>query len=208
MTTGDSLYNDLRPRLRDATKAAHHRIDHHPFMAPLVRGDLTARLYGDALLALYSFHAPSERAFAAFLNDPDAVPPPRSTWLAADLDRLGRTEITQSAIGSVWSGQPPASPSEYIGMRYVIEGGSLGARAILAPLIERLPSECKSVTRFFDGQQEERDWLNFWALAERLGPLDADATIHAATRFFGEIESLADRRWQESHGTGSVSTKK
>jgi len=198
MTTGASLYDTLRPRLREATKAAHHRIDHHPLMAPLVRGELTASLYGDALLALYSFHAPSERAFTAFLNDPDSRPPRRSEWLAADLDRLGRTEIPRSAIGPIWSGQAPASPSDYIGMRYVIEGGSLGARAILAPLIERLPFECKHITRFFDGQQDERDWVKFWALAERLGPLDPDETVNAAVRFFDEIEHLANRREQEN----------
>jgi len=208
MTSGASLYNDLRPKLREATKAAHHRIDHHPLMAPLVRGELTARLYGDALLSLYSFHAPSERAFAAFLNEPHTLPPPRSAWLAADLDRLGRTEIATSDIGPVWAGLPPTSPSAYIGMRYVIEGGSLGARAILAPLIERLPSDCKSITRFFDGQQDERDWLDFWALAQRLGPLDPDETVDAATRFFDEIEKLAERRWQEGRGIVSPPTKK
>ncbi|CCG40457.1 biliverdin-producing heme oxygenase [Magnetospirillum molischianum] len=206
MTTGASLYDILRPKLREATKAAHHRIDHHPLMAPLVRGELTASLYGDALLALYCFHAPSERAFAAFLSDLDSVPPCRSEWLAADLESLGRTEIAASDIGPFWSGQPPSSPSEYIGMRYVIEGGSLGGRAILAPLIERLPSECKHITRFFDGQQDERDWLNFWTLADRLGPLDADETVRAAVRFFDEIEQMADRRWQESLTTASPAT--
>jgi hypothetical protein len=91
-------------------------------------------------------------------------------------------------------------------MRYVIEGGSLGARAILAPLIERLPPECKPITRFFDGQQDERDWLSFWALAERLAPLDPDETVRAAVRFFDEIEHLAERRWQECRPAPSSST--
>jgi len=206
MTSKTSLYDILRPRLREATKAAHHRIDHHPLMAPLVRGTLTAKLYGDALLGLYSFHAPSERAFAAFLPDPECLPPRRSEWLAADLARLGHIELVASDIGPIWSGQVPSSPSDYIGMRYVIEGGSLGARAILAPLVERLPSECKTVTRFFDGQQDEGDWIRFWTLAERLAPLDLDETVRAAVRFFDEIEHLAERRWQVNNADKAGST--
>jgi len=189
---------DLRQRLREATKSAHHRIDHHPLMAPLARGDLTAQRYGDALLTLYCLHAPSERAFAAFLSDPQTLPPLRSAWLAADLDRLGRREIATASVGPVWSGLPPTSASEYIGMRYVIEGAALGARAILPSLTDRLPPECRSATSFFDGQQAPQEWEKFWGLADRLGPLDPDAAIGAAIRFFGEFEALADQRWRQS----------
>lgn len=185
-------FEELRPALREATKAAHHRLDHHPLMSPLVRGSLTARSYGDALLGLHGFHAPTELACASVR--PEDAPPRRSDWLAEDLRRLGREEDLDAPDFPRWDGRVPASPAAYVGMRYVIEGSVLGGRALLPSLRERLPASCRTITAFFDGQQDATRWEAFWALADRLPPFDPAAAIAAAVGFFAEIEALADQQ--------------
>jgi len=200
MNKADHDQNALRQQLREATKAAHHRIDHHPLMSPLVRDELSILQYGDALLGLYAFHAPSEAVFAA--ARPEVAPPRRSAWLAEDLRRLDRGGDLAAVDLPRWNGVAPASPAEYVGMRYVIEGGALGGRALLPSLRNRLPAAGRAATVFFDGQQDPQDWVAFWALAERLAPFDPAAAVAAAVRFFAEIEALADRHcaWRRSRG--------
>jgi heme oxygenase len=44
--------SELHDQLRQAAKAPHRLVDHHPLLAPLIRSELTEKQYGDALAAL------------------------------------------------------------------------------------------------------------------------------------------------------------
>jgi heme oxygenase len=136
----DPTSDPLRQALHQATRQAHHRIDHHPLMAPLVQGSLSAADYARALVALAALHHPIETVFRRFhpaLHDSLAR---RSRDLAADLDCLA-TPPAPAALW--WDGRPPSCLSDYVGMRYVIEGSSLGGagdrRATAAAPAPRLP---------------------------------------------------------------------
>jgi heme oxygenase (biliverdin-IX-beta and delta-forming) len=181
---------ELRQHLRETTKGAHHRIDHHRLMWPLIHGDITCREYGNILLALYGLHRPVERALTQHFGEP---PPDRSGRLAMDLDLIGRKVDLDRFEFPRWSGQPPSSWSDYAGMRYVIEGSALGGQVIRAQLGERLPQECQAATRFFGGRGGDQEWLEFWELLGKQGPINAQDAAKAAIRLFAEIESLWDQ---------------
>jgi len=195
---GDDGYSDsLRTLLRNATKDAHHRIDHHPLVAPLVRHGLTAAQYGNALLALFALHAPLEKAFSTFLSIPEYSPPPRSSLLAEDLSSLGRqADLTNLPLALLWSGHGIATPSEYVGMRYVIEGSAMGAKFIRAQLKTTLPEGCRTITRFFDGYPGDGDWRALWQFAATQGSFNHVDAAAAAIRLFTDIEDLFDRHFE------------
>jgi heme oxygenase len=151
MITGASAGGVLRQALQRATRHAHHRINHHLLVVPLVCGELTAARYGGILSALYALHAPVEEAITRFFPAPEDSPPRRSRRLAVDIKRLG---LTVPGDGALWEGRSPTSPSEYVGMRYVIEGSALGGRVIAAQLSQRLPEQCRNAMLFFDGRAD------------------------------------------------------
>lgn len=191
----------LRQHLRTATREAHHRIDHHALMMPLVRGRMSTAGYGNILLALYSLHAPVEQALLAWPVRPGATLRQRSRWLAADLDQLGRSSDLDRPDLPRWTGQPPTCASSYFGMRYVIEGSALGGRVIQAQLRPRITEHCWPATRFFQGDPDGQDWQQFWQLAANPAcRIDADTAAAAAVRLFADIEQLWDAhvRWHNA----------
>jgi heme oxygenase len=187
----DDTGGDLRGHLRAATKEGHHRLDHHPLVAPLVVGGLTRAGYGNALLALHALHAPLERTLTAFR--PDTPPPIRSVWLEEDLAALGRRAEADAPSLPRWNGAAPASPAAYVGMRYVIEGSALGGRVIRRQFDQILPADCHVATRFFDGFPDDSPWQNFWRVAEALEPLSAEEAADSARQLFAEIDELWNR---------------
>jgi heme oxygenase len=60
--------SELHDRLRQAAKAPHRLMDHHPLLTPLLRDDLTVGQYGDALAALHGVYAPLEAGIDGFLR--------------------------------------------------------------------------------------------------------------------------------------------
>ncbi len=178
------IIRDLRQQLRDATKAEHHKIDHHLLMENLLRGDLNKKGYITVLNALYCLHFPIENAFLAIRHHGEFPSPMRSGWLAEDLDRMGGV-----AGGRMWSGRIPETVSGYVGMRYVIEGSAMGGKLILRHLATRLPVECRDATRFFQGDSLDLGWKNLWEMTEQVSVVSSEA-IDAAKRLFDEIDVL------------------
>ncbi|WP_168185897.1 biliverdin-producing heme oxygenase [Magnetospirillum sp. ME-1] len=181
----------LRDHLRSSTKAAHRLIDHHPLMRHLIQEGLTCRVYGDILVALYTLHAPTERALLEFVPETDV--PRRSDLLKSDIEELGRVSDLVTPSVPQWDGKAPLTLNDYIGMRYVIEGSAIGGRSIREKLMVNLECSCKHVMRFFDGQHDRSHWQRFWVYVDQLDSLDATLTASASNEFFHEISELFDR---------------
>ncbi len=108
----------IRMDLRNAAKAANH-----PLVTPLIRVGLTVEHCGNVLKELLGLHLSLEQGFGKFLAPTEYSARKRSVLLANDLLRLGRlAELNSLPSTLFWSGRCLASPSEYVGMRYVIDG--------------------------------------------------------------------------------------
>jgi heme oxygenase len=148
--------------IRAETRAAHRAIDHHPLLAPLVRDGLTARIYGDALAALYAPLqvleewvvplATLERGWVSYQS--------RLSLLAADLAVLERTPIPMR-IEQV----PVIGIPERFGLLYVLEGSRLGGAMIGRQLAKsQLAKNMYSGVpqHFFADHQSVEHWQSFW----------------------------------------------
>lgn len=166
----------LALRLREATRAAHRSLDHHPLLVPLVSHALTLERYAQALAALHGAHSAIEAALADFA--PAALLPPRTPALAADLAALG---VAPAPV--VLPLPAAAGPAEKLGMLYVIEGSNLGGVAIAKLLATSLPPHAPRA--FFGGAQGLPRWQRFWAFAQPLvEPAEFDRVAAAAIATF------------------------
>lgn len=143
--------------IRAETRVAHRAIDHHPLLAPLVRDGLTARVYGDALAALYAPLQALEAWVAplATLDRGWVRYQSRLSLLATDLAELERTpnlmEIEQV---------PVFDNPERFGLLYVLEGSRLGGAMIGRQLAKNMPSGLPLY--FFADHQSAEHWQSFW----------------------------------------------
>ncbi len=160
------LHKELPPlalQLREATKAAHRSLDHHPLLAALVSQKLAVSDYARALAALHGAHAAIETALAGF--SPEEIFPRRLLNLEADLAELSCRPIDLET-------PPPLATTDAarIGLMYVLEGSNLGG-AVIARLLDT--SLTKSAPRRFFGRTggEER-WGRFWDFALQRCPGD------------------------------------
>lgn len=184
---------NLPEALRQATRAAHHDLDHHPLLAPLVREGLSLATYADALAGLHGIQAAAEQAAAAGLNDGSYPWQPRLADLTADLAALGRTP---------WPRTPPppqcSAPGSIIGLMYVLEGSRLGAQVIARQLALQLPH---APHRFFTGPP--RDWSAFtvWAASQDAPAIRATVLTSAQAWFAAwrqHLDECAERRASSS----------
>ena len=189
----NSISSELHDRLRQATKASHRLLDHHPLLAPLVRSDVTPEQYGDALAALYGVYAPLESGIDGFL----AVRPALFDYhsrrklpaLKDDLAVLGRPPPQRALIHPV-----PATAAELVGVLYVVEGSALGGQSIARRLrqggFDSLP------LRFFSGSGElgAVRWREFLAFADEacLAADQQSAAAAAAVSVFRAIRTHLD----------------
>ncbi len=182
----------LHAKLRQGTKLAHHRLDHHPLLMPLVRADLTAVQYGNALAALHGVHACAEPAILDFLAAApglfDYVARRKLAAISADLQALKRLPL--AAAG----GMPALrSVAGLVGLLYTIEGATQGGRFIARNLHELPPPHLPSV--FFDGygDQTATRWQAFWEFAETHCPAhDHPEAIKTAVATFDAIAGHLD----------------
>lgn len=173
----------LALRLRQATKAAHHALDHHPLLATLLEPSLTRAAYGDSLASLHGLYAAAEAALAP---GAEAAFPhvPRLPALEADLAALCRSPLPFRASIAV-----PDSPATRIGMLYVLEGSALGGQVLMRQIQKTLGTDCPLV--FFAGTGEaagKMRWASYWRYAEAHCPLEdiplAEAAALALFRCF------------------------
>lgn len=157
----------LHHHLRQATKQPHHALDHHPLLAPLLRSDLTAVQYGNALAALHGIARAAEDGILTFLEQH----PPlfdyqsrRKVWaLNADLAALGREPIALTAPFPM-----PHSVASLIGVLYAIEGSTQGG-LMIARLLEALPIAPLPTAYFrIYGETSNQKWQEFLQFANHL----------------------------------------
>lgn len=128
----------LSQALRLHTRDLHRELDSTPRLRQLLSPDLTPAGYADCLQGLWLAHRQAEALLAPL--DPTRPPglAPYQSRLAAlqhDLHALGHDpqaplRDTSPESRTIW-----ASPlGHYLGMRYVVEGASQGARLIGARL--------------------------------------------------------------------------
>jgi heme oxygenase len=161
--------SELHDKLRQAAKAPHRLVDHHPLLTPLLRDDLTERQYGDALAALHGVYASLEAGIDDFLRIQPALfdysTRRKLPSLNDDLAELGRLpregEMRYLA---------PATVAELVGVLYTVEGSAMGGQSIARCLRQGgfggLPM------RFFSGHGEHANaqWHEFLAFADACCP--------------------------------------
>lgn len=183
----------LHQRLRQATKLAHHDLDHHPLLAPLIRPDLTLAEYGRALEALQGVHGRAEPAILASLDGRpglfDYHARRKLAALESDLAALGRAPIVRLASAL----PPPDTLGALIGILYTIEGATQGGQFI-ARNLHQLPL-VKLPTTFFDayGDLTQQRWNEFLQFADSQCPdEEQDLAVAAAVAMFDAIKRHLD----------------
>lgn len=179
----------LANELREATRALHHRLDHSPRLAPLVRPELTLADYSDSLRALYAINRPIELRIADYIAA-HALPinfgaHRRMDDLAADLAFL---DLPPPA--PAWDGPLIDSPGALIGCFYVLAGSTLGGRVIFRQLQASLAVNDQNGAKFFAGHGEQTmaKWQEFWNFAAALCPSsELPAARLSASRLFESI---------------------
>ncbi|MFC4728643.1 biliverdin-producing heme oxygenase [Coralloluteibacterium thermophilus] len=182
--------SDRHGLLRRATAPLHARAE---ALADALGARTRQAGYRRFLRAMYRFHRAAESALARQRADgaPAAWDAAGARLIAADLDALGEP-------------LPPAAPAldgdgpgRGLGIRYVIEGSSLGARVLL-PAVRALAMPEAGATRFLAAHAADAGrWRRFQAL---LRDADLDTTqerllaIGAVDAFGSVVHSLEEER--------------
>lgn len=190
--------SSLHQHLREATRAPHRFLDHHPLLAPLVHPNLDRTQYSHALCALYGIHAPLEATITIFLERHPGLleyaPRRKLPALRADIAELGLSpEACMMATGL--QGRVLRSIPELIGTLYTLEGSTMGARVIANHLRAQEASQHFPL-RFFSGYGAQTDslWVEFLAWAEQHCPANQHETAaQAAVSLFGAIRDHLDK---------------
>ena len=200
----------LSIRLREATQAAHHRIDHHPALAPLVHRGLTLQHYAEVLRAMAWIYRTLDVAFTDALarHCPDDAYrcSERTQWLAVDLAYLHRDD----PLPPPWTAPTIESAPALVGRLYAIEGSTLGGQVIARCVTAAIGVGPQSGGRMFHGHgaQTQARWAEFGAFAERSCPPAAhELACEAANSMFSELGELLDRwRWEPIPSSAGMET--
>lgn len=186
----------FRQFAREATRAAHDRVDGHPLMRALMRRPLTAERYR-ALLGLFApiwprleavYDAPAIREAL-----PDAGVRRRAPALAADLDRLGAAADAAAARADA---QPLAAPSPAyaFGWLYALEGARLGGAMIARMVADDLGLDSQDGAAFFAGGDAAAFRAALAAAAERVATAEDEIAFRAgADAAFAVIAEHCDQ---------------
>jgi len=159
--------NPVHLALREATHAAHVRINHHPFLAGLTKPGFARSKYQDLLQAYYRIYEAIERQIDAFTANQDLDFDYRTRrklpWLDADLRHLG----VDPRSGGLASPAPEGLPAlrnagGLIGTLYAIEGATLGGQVISRHLQSTLGMGADTGARFFNGYGDAPTTQAYW----------------------------------------------
>ena len=218
-----SIPETIRPvaaALRQATKAAHHALDHHPVLAPLVKNSLTLQDYARALAGLHAPQARLESLLVPWLasgsgsesggGTSPSLPashefPPRLGALDADLEHLKKAPYPEMAVFPFppWTGTDPsgAAAAGLIGVMYVLEGATQGALVIAREIAAHLPAAPRQF--FADGNGALR-WPAFWQRVDR--QLPGDPVLRAEETNLACQAALATFDYYCAHLSGCLSS--
>lgn len=193
-----SAGNALAARLRSETAALHVRVEQEVGLPDSVhsRADYAA-LLGRLLVFHRSFENSSSQSewseewATVGITLPDHE---RSGLLVDDLSGLGERASPEAAVLP-----EPTSFAQALGGLYVMEGSSLGGRA-LAPAFRATLGDIP--TRFYDsdGRNHPHPWRSVKAALTRFDDLagDTDDVVSGAAAMFASFGNyLASSRWQE-----------
>jgi heme oxygenase len=187
----------MHRQLRQATKQPHHVLDHHPLLAPLLRPDLSAVQYGNALAALHGVQRLAEQGILAFLDEHPGLFDYQSrlkVWaLDADLAALGRAPMDVAR-----NFPAPRSIGALVGVLYVIEGSTQGGMMI-ARLLKALP-DTRLPTAYFTvyGSTSAQKWQEFLQFADRHDSREElEAAVSSAAGAFDAIRCHMDTCLQQ-----------
>jgi len=183
LDTGPYAGGTAHEHLRAATHAAHARLNRLPRLAALARGELGLEEYGRLLADYHRLYAGLDPC----LSGCDGYVP-RLPWLAADLDHLKHPLAPPLTFAC------PADAAARIGLRYVIEGSSLGGAVIAARVRETLDLDATRGARFFHGHGDETGprWRAFLTLAEHACAQadQRERATRAAVELFEHFETV------------------
>lgn len=177
----DTTVTTLPYVLRRATLAAHHRIDHHPFLAPLVRAELTVDHYLRILDFFQRFYEELQPVIeeATHQLNCDYELGDRLAWLKDDLASLEHTNPLPALDMEL---PRPYRPAHLVGWLYVIEGSTQGGQIIARQLQTSLQLTASHGARFFHGWGEAtpRHWQDYWGFANLHCPPESYETVTAS----------------------------
>lgn len=181
--------------LRTATRSAHHVIDHHPLLAPLVRPDLSLEHYGRVLRTFLWLYTPLQDALARRIEQTGHgfELADRVGWLQADFASLG---LSCELPPDPWQVPAMDSAEKLVGALYVVEGSTLGGQVIARQISASLGLTAQHGARFFNGWGEQTDtrWNSFWRYADEIcRPTNHPTAAVAAVTFFDALRRGLDR---------------
>lgn len=194
---GPEAPSDLRTALRLRTAGAHRRLDRLPMQRALLRPGLTVSEYARILACHARAHARCEAELDhVAAGRPDDLAPyrPRLPALRADLARLpvepAATTVPARALAIPAVGAPRDdldAEGRYLGLRYVLDGATQGARGIAPRLAEHLPELSAGAFAFWRLQLNEAGAWRAFTRALAVRPADgrlAEAAVAAAGEAF------------------------
>lgn len=190
----------LLARLRTTTRAAHHHIDHHPMLAPLLRPKLSLVHYGMVLGTFFDLYRALQPEIAAAVKHFGGgyELADRLAWLDSDLEYLAKRGCVVS-IGM--NDLPPIQIDDtaaLIGTLYVVEGSALGGQVIARYLQASLGVDDEGGARFFNGRCAETllHWNRFQQFAATLCPPEKNEEAAVASVVaFDYISHALDEAW-------------
>jgi heme oxygenase len=175
------------PILREATAAAHRRLEEVPRIARIFADDYRREELAELLAVMRAIHRPLERVLAGGCDLAAFGYRPRTPLLDADLAALDwRGDIADRPFVA------PAGAASLLGVCYVVEGSMLGGVAIRKRLIERFGPAILAVCSFYApyGEEAGEHWRRFRGeLDARIASQDdLDACLAAALVTFQHFE--------------------
>ena len=145
---------NVNKRLRLATAAHHHALDHHPLLQRLVRKGLMVEEYRSSLAAMHAVHAALECCVlnSEWHEKSGLQLQPRSYLLRNDIETLGGAPCE---LAGAWF-RCAASESEWLGQAYVLEGSRQGSAVIVERVVGSLGESIPR--RFFSASGDQDAW--------------------------------------------------
>lgn len=166
----------LSQALRLHTRDLHRELDSTPRLRQLLSPDLTPAGYADCLQGLWLAHRQAEALLARLEpHRPPAMPPFQSRLpaLQRDLQTLNHPVAAPANDISPESTDISGSPlGHYLGMRYVVEGASQGARMIGSRLQESMGAQGISLGYWEYQATLAENWQGFCACLDTVDAPD------------------------------------
>lgn len=188
----------VRQQLKQATHAAHVRLNQHPLLAGLTRNGFPLAQYRLILAAYRHFFDVMEPAILDCLAAGGEMgfsyaDRRKTDWLAQDIAALGELPAQPAMQRQI---PLPTDIAGLIGTLYAIEGSTLGGQVISRHLRANLGLTAENGARFFNayGDETENRWAAFCVYAESIvsDPDQCRRAAEAALQVFNSLEELLD----------------